>query len=455
MKKKTIILLPLIVVAIVCAVVFRKSDIGMTYHKSSGLVFGTSYNITYQSYEDYSNEIKAVLDSVDNSLSPFNEKSIITAVNENRDVQVDDDFIRVFTLARQVHDATDGAFDITVAPLVNAWGFGFRKGDFPTPAEIDSMRTIVGMDKVKLAGRKIVKADPRIMLDCSAIAKGYAVDKIALMLKRKGVENFLVEVGGEIVAAGTNPKGKEWSIGVTKPVDDSLSVNSDLQMILTMTDCALATSGNYRNYYVKDGHKYAHTINPKTGNPAESNSLSATIVAPSCAEADAYATACMVVGKDKALQILNRQADKKYIIIYDNNGKTEWVVIDSDTKAIQKLESVYPEDLVFCEEAGDTEEFERIRDFKDGEPFGEYKVRCIDIDYGLHMNNVAYVRAIEGLFTSKEWDEADFTDFQIDYKKSCFEGDTLYFTRKQENGATYLRGALADGTTIVLCKLSR
>ena len=326
MKKKTIILLPLIVVAIVCAVVFRKSDIGMTYHKSSGLVFGTSYNITYQSYEDYSNEIKAVLDSVDNSLSPFNEKSIITAVNENRDVQVDDDFIRVFTLAHQVHDATDGAFDITVAPLVNAWGFGFRKGDFPTPAEIDSMRTIVGMDKVKLAGRKIVKADPRIMLDCSAIAKGYAVDKIALMLKRKGVENFLVEVGGEIVAAGTNPKGKEWSIGVTKPVDDSLSVNSDLQMILTMTDCALATSGNYRNYYVKDGHKYAHTINPKTGNPAESNSLSATIVAPSCAEADAYATACMVVGKDKALQILNRQADKKYIIIYDNNGKTEWVV---------------------------------------------------------------------------------------------------------------------------------
>ena len=131
------------------------------------------------------------------------------------------------------------------------------------------------------------------------------------------------------------------------------------------------------------------------------------------------------------------------------------MVIDSDTKAIQKLESVYPEDLVFCEEAGDTEEFERIRDFKDGEPFGEYKVRCIDIDYGLHMNNVAYVRAIEGLFTSKEWDEADFTDFQIDYKKSCFEGDTLYFTRKQENGATYLRGALADGTTIVLCKLSR
>ena len=326
MKKKTIILLPLIVVAIVCAVVFRKSDIGKTYHKSAGLVFGTSYNITYQSYEDYSDDIKAVLDSVDNSLSPFNKKSIITAVNENRDVQVDDDFVRVFTLAQQVYDDTDGAFDITIAPLVNAWGFGFRKGDFPTPAEVDSMLTFVGMEKVKLVGRKIVKADPRIMLDCSAIAKGYAVDKIALMLKRKGVNNFLVEVGGEIVAAGTNPNGKEWSIGVTKPVDDSLSVNADLQMIMSITDCALATSGNYRNYYVKKGRKYAHTINPKTGYPAESNALSATIVAPSCAEADAYATACMVVGKEKALQILRKQADKKHIIIYDNNGNTAWVV---------------------------------------------------------------------------------------------------------------------------------
>ncbi len=326
MKKKSVIILPLVVVAIVCAIAFCNSDISKSYHKSSGLVFGTSYNVTYQSHEDFSDEIKTILDSIDNSLSPFNEKSIITAVNENRDVQVDDNFIKVFTLAKQVHDATDGAFDITVAPLVNAWGFGFRKGDFPTPAEIDSMRTIVGMDKVKLVGKRIIKTDPRIMLDCSAIAKGYAVDKIALMLKRNGVNNFLVEVGGEIVAAGTNPNGKEWNIGVTKPVDDSLSVSSDLQMIMTITDCALATSGNYRNYYVKDGHKYAHTINPKTGKPAESNTLSATIVSSSCAEADAYATACMVVGKDKALQILKNQTDKKYIIIYDQDNKTEWVV---------------------------------------------------------------------------------------------------------------------------------
>ncbi|MBR3039511.1 MAG: hypothetical protein IKI20_02475 [Lachnospiraceae bacterium] len=135
-------------------------------------------------------------------------------------------------------------------------------------------------------------------------------------------------------------------------------------------------------------------------------------------------------------------------------GKTEWVVINSDTKAIQKLDGIYPAELEFCTDPGDPEDFDRLRDFKDGEPFGEYKVRCVDIDYGLHMNNVAYVRAIEGLFSSKEWDERAFRDFQIDYKKSCYEGDTLIFTKKEENGACYLKGALEDGNTIVLAKLS-
>ena len=327
MKKKTIIILPIVVLAIILAIVFgRKTEALMPYQKTSGLVFGTSYNITYQSDHDYTAEIKAVLDSVDFSLSPFNPKSIITAVNENRPVQVNDDFIRVFTLAQQVHKATGGAFDITVAPLVNAWGFGFKHGDFPTPAEIDSLRNFVGMEKIRLDGRTVVKTDPRIMLDCSAIAKGYAVDKIADMLRSNGVSNFLVEVGGEIVAAGKNPSGKEWSIGVSKPVDDSLSVNTDLQMILSITDCAMATSGNYRNYYIKDGHKYAHTINPKTGMPAESNILSATVLAPTCAEADAFATAFMVIGRERALQILRKQKTTKYILIYDADGKTQWDV---------------------------------------------------------------------------------------------------------------------------------
>ena len=323
-KKTTAIILPIIVIALVAVISMKKDGEGaMSYKTASGLVFGTSYNITYESDKALEAEIKAVFDSVDYSLSPFNKESIITAVNENRPVEVNDYFIEVFTLAKKVHKATDGAFDITVAPLVNVWGFGFKEGHFPTDSEVDSLRQIIGLDKVRLEGRHIVKDDPRIMLDCSAIAKGYAVDKVGEMLARNGVKNYLVEVGGEIVAKGKNSRGKTWSIGVTKPVDDSLSVNSEMQMVLSITDCALATSGNYRNYYIKDGHKYAHTINPKTGYPAESGMLSATIVAPTCAEADAFATGFMTMGRDKSLEILRGRQDMQYILIYDDKGTTK------------------------------------------------------------------------------------------------------------------------------------
>ncbi|MBR4650294.1 MAG: FAD:protein FMN transferase [Prevotella sp.] len=323
-KKTTAIILPIIVIALVAVISMKRGGEGaMSYKTASGLVFGTSYNITYESEKALEAEIKAVFDSVDYSLSPFNKESIITAVNENRPVEVNDYFIEVFTLAKKVHKATDGAFDITVAPLVNVWGFGFKEGHFPTDSEVDSLRQIIGLDKVRLEGRHIVKDDPRIMLDCSAIAKGYAVDKVGEMLARNGVKNYLVEVGGEIVAKGKNSRGKTWSIGVTKPVDDSLSVNSEMQMVLSITDCALATSGNYRNYYIKDGHKYAHTINPKTGYPAESGMLSATIVAPTCAEADAFATGFMTMGRDKSLEILRGHQDMQYILIYDDKGTTK------------------------------------------------------------------------------------------------------------------------------------
>ena len=135
-------------------------------------------------------------------------------------------------------------------------------------------------------------------------------------------------------------------------------------------------------------------------------------------------------------------------------GKTEWVVINTESRAIQKMDTIYPADFPFNDEPGDTGEFERIRDFSDGEKLGEYTVRSIDIDYGLHMNNVAYVRTIVGLFTMEEWNKRDFSDFQIDYRVSCYEGDTLILTGKEENGSFYIKGALAGGDTIFLSKLS-
>ena len=291
-----------------------------SYIKDSGMVFGTTYSITYQYHENLKSDIEGVMQQVDNSLSPFNKSSVITAINNNTSTKADNYLTEVFTLAQTVNKETDGAFDITVAPLVNAWGFGFRSGTRPTEAQIDSLLTIVGQEKVTLKDGEIKKSDPRIMLDCSAIAKGFGVDKVAEFLASKGIENYLVEIGGEISARGKNSRGTEWNIGVTKPVDDSLSINQENQAVLQITDKAMATSGNYRNFYYEGGKKYAHTINPHTGKPAQSDILSATVIAQSCAVADAYATAFMVLGSEKAKEILKKHPElQAYLILSDNS----------------------------------------------------------------------------------------------------------------------------------------
>jgi thiamine biosynthesis lipoprotein len=258
------------------------------------------------------------------SLSPFNKNSIITAVNQNREVELDEKFLEVFRKAMMVSKETDGAFDITVAPLVNAWGFGFTNGIYPNPAQVDSLRRIVGYEKVSLVDGKVVKQDPRIMLDCSAVAKGYGADVVAAFLRSRGVKNFMVEIGGEIVTSGVNAERLPWKIGVTKPTDDSLSVEKEMQTILNVTDKAMATSGNYRRYYYKGGKKFAHTIDPMTGYPVQHNLLSATVLAKDCATADAYATSFMVMGLDKAKKVLERHPELMAYFIYSNReGQNE------------------------------------------------------------------------------------------------------------------------------------
>jgi thiamine biosynthesis lipoprotein len=306
------------ILVIVISVIMLVSCVAEPYIKDSGMIFGTTYAITYQHNEDLKSDIEAVMQQVDNSLSPFNKSSVITAINNNTSMEVDENIKKVFTLAKAVSQETDGAFDITVAPLVNAWGFGFKSGIKPTDEQVDSILAFVGQDKVTLQNDKITKADSRIMLDCSAIAKGYGVDMVAEYLTSKGIANYLVEIGGEISASGKNPSGTEWKIGVTKPVDDSLSINQENQTVLQITDQAMATSGNYRNFYYEGGKKYAHTINPHTGKPAQSDILSATVIAPSCAVADAYATAFMVLGSEKAKEILKKHPELKvYFILSD------------------------------------------------------------------------------------------------------------------------------------------
>lgn len=295
------------------------------YQIDKGLIFGTMYSITYQSNENLKAEIDAELKRFDGSLSPFNDTSVISKVNRNEKVVVDTLFANVFQRSMAVSEDTEGAFDITIAPLINAWGFGFKKGTFPDSKMVDSLLQFTGYKKIKLTDEgRVAKEDERIMLTCSAIAKGYAVDIVAELLKKKGVENFMVDIGGEVVVHGMNPKNQSWRIGINKPVDDSLSQNKELQTILHIKDVGIATSGNYRNYYYKDGKKYAHTVDPRTGYPVQHSLLSATVVAADCMTADAYATAFMVMGLEKAETLANRHPDiEAYFIYSDEEGKLQ------------------------------------------------------------------------------------------------------------------------------------
>ena len=326
MKRKNLIWqLPLLMLLIAGSIVIIRLQRSVPYQHDEGFVFGTVYHITYQNDTTLQKDIEAELKKVDQSLSPFNKQSVISQVNRNENVRVNGMFKEVFHLAMNIASDTQGAFDITVAPLVNEWGFGFKKGVHPTREVIDSIRAIVGYQKVTLtADGHIKKKDPRTMLDCSAIAKGYGCDAVARLLKHKGIHNFMVEIGGEIVTCGNSEKRVPWHIGVTKPTDDSLNTSQELQTVLNVTDKAMATSGNYRNFYYKNGKKYAHTIDPKTGYPVQHNILSATVLADNCATADAYATSFMVLGMDGAKKILARHPELlAYLIYADQQGKNQ------------------------------------------------------------------------------------------------------------------------------------
>ena len=321
MKKKQIIQISFLLMLIIGTVIIVSQQHNMPYQRDTGFVFGTIYNITYQSDSNLKKEIEEELKKVDQSLSPFNSTSTISRVNRNEEVKVDEMFAEVFNRAMEISKETDGAFDITVAPLVNAWGFGFKSGEHPTAHTIDSLLATIGYQRVALVGSKVVKKDRRTMLDCSSIAKGYGCDRVAQLLRDKGISNFMVEIGGEVVTQGINPERLPWKIGVNKPIDDSLNTNNQIQTVLNVTDKAMATSGNYRNFYYKNGKKYAHTIDPKTGYPVQHNILSATVLATDCTTADAYATAFMVLGMERSQAILQKHPElMAYFIYTDHKG---------------------------------------------------------------------------------------------------------------------------------------
>lgn len=311
----------------------RESVLRNSYQISQGYVFGTTYRITYQYPEMLDSAINDALKRVDDALSMFNDSSTISRVNRNEpvDAAADTTFIHIFRLAQEISEKTGGAFDITVAPAVNAWGFGFKNAEDITDGIIDSLKEITGYRMVRESEGRIVKDDPRIMLDCSAIAKGYGCDVVAGVFRQYGIDNFLIEIGGEMMLSGLNAKGEKWSIGVSTPKDDPTASNNTLDTILHRTDCGIATSGNYRNFYEKGGVKYAHTIDPKSCRPVSHSLLSATVIAADCATADAFATAFMVMGADSAQAILKRNPElQAYLLVADGERTSSIDLLDKE-----------------------------------------------------------------------------------------------------------------------------
>ena len=303
---------------------------GEQYYTIEGNVHGTYYSIMYGTSGDTlsSDSLTQLFHRFDRSLSTFDSLSVISRINRNEEnVSLDSFFLTVYEKGMEVSRATEGAFDMTVAPLVNCWGFGFKKQENVTPQMVDSLLELVGYRKVSLVNGKVIKQDSRMMLDASAIAKGYSCDVVAAYLQSMGIADFKVEIGGELVVKGKNPKGEAWRIGITKPSEENSLFAPELQEIIEISDCGMATSGNYRQFYYKDGKRFSHTINPHTGYPAEQSLLSATVIAKDCMSADAYATSFMVMGIDSAFQFASQRNDLAAFFIYAEDDAKEKMVV--------------------------------------------------------------------------------------------------------------------------------
>jgi FAD:protein FMN transferase len=323
-QKKNIIYSVVLLGLVAMVWLYRSSVDGSTEPKAKQVAFrgqtmGTVYNIKYLDDQErnFKQEVDSLLKIFNQSLNHYLPESEISRFNRQDTLYFElPYFYSVMEVSRSVLDATNGAFDPTVAPLVNAWGFGPEGGDLPDSLAVDSLLSKVGFDKLLLHKNYITKTDPDTQLDFSAIAKGYGVDVVVDFLSRQGIQDMMVEIGGEIVCRGVNAQGNVWRIGIDNPIN-----RGDMTAAIVVDNRAIATSGNYRNYYMRDGKKYSHTINPKTGYPVEHSVLSVSVIADDCITADAYATAFMVMGLEKTLAVLEDMPQLDVYIIFDDNGE--------------------------------------------------------------------------------------------------------------------------------------
>ena len=270
-----------------------------------GLAQGSYYAVTYYDAgnRNFQPNIDSIFHAVDMSVNLWVDSSVISKVNRNEEVTLDSIFINNFNIAQKAAQLSDGYFDPTISPIVSAWGFSYKSGDSITPQLIDSLKQLVDYRKIRIENGKVIKENPNMKLDFNAIAQGYTSDLIATFLESRGINNYLVDTGGEIMARGSKPNGQPWIVGIEKPAEnwDSEQV---VQTRIALRDKGLVTSGSTRKYVERNGRRYSHCIDPKTGYPLEHNVLSATVLAENSVWADALASICMVMGMEKSLPLI-------------------------------------------------------------------------------------------------------------------------------------------------------
>ncbi len=300
-----------------------------------GLAQGSYYAITYfdELNRNFQHEIDSIFHAVDMSVNLWVDCSVISKVNRNEEVTLDSIFIDNFRIAQKAARLSDGYFDPTISPIVAAWGFSYKSGDSITPQLIDSLKQLVNYQKIRIENGKVVKENPNMKLDFNAIAQGYTSDLIAAFLESRGIKNYLVDTGGEIMERGSKPNGQPWIVGIEKPAKnwDSEQV---VQTRITLRDKGLVTSGSTRKYVERNGRRYSHCIDPKTGYPVEHNVLSATVMAENSVWADALASICMVMGMEKSLPLIESMdgVEVYYIFVNDQNELETFA-----TEGFQKL----------------------------------------------------------------------------------------------------------------------
>ena len=297
-----------------------------------GTTQGSYYSITYydEQNRDFHHDFDSIFEEVENTLSLWDENSVIRRVNRNDEtVVLNKIFIDNFNYAMKAAELSDGYFDPTIGPLVSAWGFHFKDGMLMTPEIVDSIKQLVGYKKIRIENGRLLKENPNMTLDFNAVAQGYTTDVIGEFLLSNNVTNFLVDVGGEILAKGCKPNGDLWKVGIEKPAENKDSERI-VQEIVQLKDKSIVTSGNYRKYVEHDGKRYSHSLDPKTGYPSENSLLSVTIICENTAWADCLASICMVVGLEKAIEIIESlDYEVEAFFIYVEDGEVCQLTIDN------------------------------------------------------------------------------------------------------------------------------